>query len=332
MFNVFINKKLPFIVFSSFVMTACGGGSDSSPESETNTVAAVEPEVNIEIPVISSSTELEVLSEITLIADGNISNDNTYTLIENAFAVGSIESPDLYSNNHTSVQHITQESDEVVGNYFVFLAHRDLDYDRDKGETDRQRNEIKAYDQSINELKAFENETMQFTWKFKVLGGMELSSNFSHFFQLKAKNDTEDNSNGNDSHPIMTISGAEKNSTGNELQVRHNIGSTPDGESTSTNYIYAGNWYDITDEWVEVFVQATFAEEGELLVTMTKLSDSEVIIDLHETDIDMWRGNNSDDFVRPKWGIYRSTKNAESLRVDEERVYFTDFSVKKVNK
>lgn len=331
MFNDLLTKKSSHylcLFLTCTALIACGSGSSSQIES---TLVAVEDTVEDVIEdVVENRT---VLSEVTLTADGDDTGTNTYDIIQNVFAVGSIESPDLYSVNHQSDgQHILQGTDDEVGHYFVFLSHRDLDGDRDKDYTDRQRNEIKAYDKSINALKAFENETMQYTWKFKVLSGMELSSKFSHFFQLKAVNDSESYVNGNDSQPIITLSGAEKTSTGNTLQVRHNSGHDLTGNTTSSDYLYEENsgWNDLTSEWVEVFVEAKFSEQGTFKLTITRLSDDKIIINVNKSDIDMWRGNEASDFVRPKWGIYRSIVETDSLRADEEKIYFTDFSIKKV--
>lgn len=326
MFNYLLIKKASQYIYLFLTCTslaACGSGSESNTQIENPVEEVIKETVN----------DRTVLSEVILIADGNNTGTNTYDIIQNTFAVGSIESPDLYPVNHqVDGQHINQGTDDKVGHYFIFLSHRDLDGDRDKDYTDRQRNEIKAYDKSVNALKAFEDETMQFTWKFKVLSGMELSSKFSHFFQLKAVNDSESYANGNDSQPIITISGAEKTSTGNTLQVRHNAGHDSTGNSTSSDYIYQENsgWDDIADEWVEVFVEAKFSEQGTFELTMTRLRDDKVIINLNKTNIDMWRGNEIGDFVRPKWGIYRSIVEKDSLRADEEQVYFADFSIKKL--
>mgnify|MGYP000639808628 CR=1 FL=1 len=329
--SAFIIKSPNYIclIVSCLVLTACGGGGSSAPEAPVNNVIEEVVEETNETPV----DDRTVLSTVTLTADGNNTGTNTYDIIQNVLAVGSIESPDLYSGNHQGDgQHIIQGTDEEVGHYFIFLSHRDLDKDRDKDYTDRQRNEIKAYDKSVDALKAFEGETLQYSWKFKILSGMELSSKFSHFFQLKAVNASESYANGNDSQPIITISGAEKSDIGNALQVRHNAGHDIAGNTTSSDYIYqeSSGWNDIAGEWVEVIAEATFSEQGTFKLTMTRLSDEKEIININKSNIDMWRGNEASDFVRPKWGIYRSIVETNSLRADEEQVFFTDFSIKKL--
>ncbi|KKN48283.1 hypothetical protein LCGC14_0654330 [marine sediment metagenome] len=279
---------------------------------------------------IAQADGFENISNVLLQSDGVDSGLDAYTLIENAFGEGSIESPDLYVGNHESVVHIIEDTDTIIGNHFVFLAHRDDDQDKDKGASDRQRNEIKTYDKSPQQTLAFKGETFQYSWKFKVSSELELTSKFSHFFQIKARNESNDNTNGNDDQPIITLSGAQKNSTGNQLQVRYSAGFDENGNSTGLDRnLIETDWSLITDEWVEVFVQATFNESGKLDMTLTRLSDNAVIFNISEQNIDIWRGFSDDDFARPKWGIYRSIVETDSLRIDEERVRFADFSITK---
>ncbi|MGS0535102.1 VCBS domain-containing protein [Pseudoalteromonas sp. SaAl2] len=292
------------------------------------TVAMVEITINGSQQVASS--DFVASSEVSLESDGvNIGLD-AYTLIENVFAQGAIEAPDIYAGNHQGVQHIIEDTDSIVGDHFVFLAHRDEDQDKDKGPSDRQRNEIKAYDKSPQETLAYKRDTFQYSWKFKVSSELELTSKFSHFFQIKARNTSNDNSNGNDDQPITTLSGAQKNSTGNQLQVRYSAGFDENGNSTGLDKnLIETDWSLITDEWVKVFVQATFNEDGKFEMTLTRLSDNEEIFNINEQHIDMWRGFDDDDFARPKWGIYRSIVETDSLRAEEEQVRFADFVIKK---
>jgi hypothetical protein len=308
-------------IFTSLI-ASCGGTSNSVVSNPTNTPSTPTT------PAQPESGTFIVDSETILSSDGPENGLDAYRLIENLYAVGSIEAPDKYASDHTSVIHILEESDAIVGHHFVFLAH--LNEDHNKGVvSDRQRNEIKTYDKSDVSLKGYEGETMQFSWQFKVTSGLELSSKFSHFFQLKAKNFNEDNTNGNDNQPMITLSGAEKDSTGNELQVRYNKGYNADGSSTPDIYLSRVDWDLITDEWLNVSVQATFKEEGSFSISVTRMSDNASIISIDETNIDMYRGNSGEDFVRPKWGIYRSTAERSSLRSEEEQVRFANFTIKK---
>ncbi len=321
----------------TLIVTGCGSSASNSSSSQPNTApttATTNPTATPSTPVSNpvGSENFMIISEKTVSSDGVNSGLSAYQLITNAFGNGSIESPDLYRGNHNDVVHIYEDTDEIQGDHFVFLAHRDLDKDRDKSSIDRQRNEIKTFDPSHASLKGFLGDSVQYQWRFKVTSDMQLSNNFSHFFQIKAKNASEDNANGNDSQPIVTLSGAEKSSSGNELQVRYSSGINPTTGQVEGEYLVRTPWSLITDEWVEVLVQVTYAEAGALSLTLTRLRDQAVILDIDKNNIDMWRGNDSSDFARPKWGIYRSISDIESLRAEEEQVRFADFTIRKGTK
>lgn len=318
---------------SVLTLLGCGGSGDApsvTPITSTEEPAIPSPSAEEADQPFGSPpfTSFQASTSITVSADGPNSGLSAYKIIENAFAEGAIEAPDMYPTDHVDVLHILEDTDEIVGPHFIFLAHRDRDFNKGV-ESDRQRNEIKTYDKSAEPLKGYQGETMQFSWKFKVSSELELSKKFSHFFQLKAKNFNEDNSNGNDDQPMITLSGVDKDSTGNELQIRYSSGFNPDGTSTSDIYLIKTDWSSITDEWLEIKVQATFAEEGAFYMQISRIRDDALLVDISEPNIDMWRGVSSEDFVRPKWGIYRSLADADSLRPAEEKVRFADFVVEK---
>ena len=321
-------KVLFYFFLIALVITAVSAcGSSSKSDTTSQSVAVPDSQGDGETPT-EEQAEFTLESEVMLSATGAASASETYALIENVFGEGSIEAPDLFAGDHTSTPHILEETDSVIGPHFVFLAHRDDDFNKGV-QSDRQRNEIKTYDKSDDEVLGFEGETMQFEWFFHVDSDMSLTSKFSHFFQLKARNDSESNSNGNDDQPVITLSAVEKDSSGKELQVRHSVGFNSDGSRTSDVYLVRANWSDIADEWVKVFVQATFAEEGDFIMQITRIRDDATIVDINETGIDMWRGVSDEDFIRPKWGIYRSTAEIDKLRQQEERVKFADFVIRK---
>lgn len=330
--NENVLKETLIVLFYFFLIalvvtavSACGSSSQSNSPSQP--VVVPDSQGGGETPT-EEHEDFTLESEVMLSATGAASASETYASIESVFGEGSIEAPDLFTGDHTSTPHILEETDSVVGPHFVFLAHRDDDFNKGV-QSDRQRNEIKTYDKSDNEVLGFEGETMQFEWYFYVASEMSLTSKFSHFFQLKARNDSEDNSNGNDDQPVITLSAVEKDSSGKELQVRHSVGFNSDGSRTSDVYLVRANWSDIADEWVKVFVQATFAEEGHFIMQITRIRDDATIIDINKTNIDMWRGVSDEDFIRPKWGIYRSTAEVDKLRQQEERVKFADFVIRK---
>ena len=288
-----------------------GGGGNPVPPTDPPPVADPGPPTD--------EVQFTVLTERTLDADGDMVGLDAYDLIRafgGDYVPGPIEAPDLYAINHPAVRHIYEDSDATVGNHFVFIIHRDIDIDRDRVENDdRQRNEIKTYDKSEEAVKGFENETLIYRWKFRINADMEVSTRFSHFFQLKAVG-------GDSSHPILTISGAERSGE-DGIEVRF----SPLQQDT---ILQRQDWSMVTGEWLEAYCRVTFAESGDLRLIVTRMRDDAVVFDIDERGLDLWRGEDTSHFVRPKWGIYRSILDWDNLRPDEETVRFANFSVSEV--
>ena len=292
-----------------FILVGCSSGGGGSPA----------PPVVTPPPVTGPPTDEVQFTELTnrtLDADGDLTGLDAYDLIRDFAGPNPIESPDLYPINHPAVRHIYEDNDATVGNHFVFTIHRDIDIDRDRVEIDdRQRNEIKTYDQSEEAVKGFENETFIYRWKFKINAGMEVSTRFTHLFQLKAVG-------GPDSHPILTISGAERSGE-DGIEVRYS-------PLQQDSILQRQDWSMVTGEWLEAYCRVTFAESGDLRLIVTRLRDDAVVFDIDQQGLDLWRGEDASHFVRPKWGIYRSILDLDNLRPDEEAVRFANFSVSEV--
>ena len=241
-------------------------------------------------PVSTPTDELQytVLTSRTLDADGDQLGLDTYDLIRAFGGPNPIEAPDLYPINHPEVRHIYEDFDAVIGNHFVFIIHRDIDIDRDRVQNDdRQRNEIKTYSSSEEAVKGFENETFIYRWKFKINDSMEVSTRFSHFFQLKAIG-------GPDSQPILTISGAERSGE-DGIEVRYS-------PLQADTILQRTDWSRVTGEWLEAYCRVTFAESGDLRLIVTRMTDDAVIFDIDEQGLDLWRGEDASHFVRPQVG------------------------------
>ena len=297
-----IARHLPLGI-AACLSVSCGSGGSAPP--------AVDPG-----QPVTDERSIVVQSERLLDADGPGVGSTAYELIRDFGGVGSIESPDLYPVNHPGIEHIFEASDGLVGNHFVFVIHRDIDIDRDRLDiTDRQRNEIKTYGGSEEAVKGFEDETFIYTWKFRINAAMEISTHFSHFFQLKAVG-------GNDDYPILTITGAERSGE-DGIEVRHSPLDT-------YSVLQRTAWADVTGEWLEAYCRVTFSESGELRLIVRRLSDGHVIFNIDASNLDLWRGEDASHFVRPKWGIYRSLLDPENLRPDEEDVRFANFSIREV--
>ncbi len=303
------------LVAMALLSTACSSGGGGETVSGGGTTPPPPPPPD---PIVDTQT-FTVLTTRTLDADGDQSGLGTYDLIRafgGDYVPGPIEAPDQYPINHPGVRHIYEDFDADIGNHFVFIIHRDIDIDRDRIENDdRQRNEIKTYDKSEEAVKGYENETFIFRWKFKINADMEVSTRFSHFFQLKAVG-------GDTSHPILTISGAERSGE-DGIEVRY----SPLQQDT---ILERQNWSMVTGEWLEAYCRVTFAESGGLRLIVTRMRDDAVVFNIDETDLDLWRGVDASHFVRPKWGIYRSIFDLDNLRPDEENVRFANLSVSEV--
>lgn len=251
-----------------------------------------------------------------LTADGADQGMQAYDLIRAFGGPNSIESPDLYPINHPGVPHIFEDTDTDVGHHFVFVIHRDTDIDRDRQDiTDRQRNEIKTYNRSDDEVKGFENETFVYEWKFKINADMAVSTRFSHFFQLKAVG-------GSDSQPIITISGAERSGE-DGIEIRYS-------PLQETEILDRTDWSEVTGEWLTAYCRATFSDTGAFRLIVTRMRDDATIFDIDIPTLDLWRGESPDHFVRPKWGIYRSILDRDNLRIEEETVRFAEFRISEV--
>ena len=158
--------------------------------------------------------DFDVLSEIRVTADGPGGRD-TYALFWDGFGQGSVEAPDLYSNNHSRGRHITEFVGGPTGHFFRFAMHRDLDRDRDRYPDidDRQRNEIKTFARSPEAGKGRPGETVRYHWYFRIPTSYATGRRFNHVMQVKA-------AGGNDGSPPLTISAARRRGEA-QLQARY---------------------------------------------------------------------------------------------------------------
>lgn len=244
-------------------------------------------------------------AQVTLSANGQ---DDTYSLINNVLAPGAtaVETPDC---GHVEFgPHIDQVWDEAQDEYvFRFHIHVEPDNDRCKN-FDRQRNEIKTYDKSPDNLKATHGEQVVYQWKFKLDKDFQPSSSFTHLHQLKAVGGSEE------SMPLITFT-ARKKST-NTLQLRY-------AKNSDQETIHEVVLSDFLGEWVEVYEEVCYGEDGSYSLKITRMSDSKVLVDFMDDDLRMWKTDA--EFIRPKWGIYRSLNQKEDLR--DEIILFNKFII-----
>ena len=262
--------------------------------------------LSILVFLLSSAT---LFSQVTLDANGA---GNTYEEITAVLAPGDnpIETPDC---NHTTFgRHIDEIFDaDLNTNVFRFFIHTSPDNDRCIN-FDRQRNEIKTYDQSPDNLLGVENETVAYKWKFKLDTDLQVSSSFTHIHQLKSVGGSLA------SMPMYTLT--LRKSSPDRLELRY-------ADTDSQVTLKQTDLAPFKGAWVEVTETVEYGTSGTYDIEIKKVSDGAVLFNYTNNAIINWRP--SADFVRPKWGIYRSLNAASDLR--DEEVLFANFSIEELS-
>lgn len=279
--------------------------SATCKENETTII----PENNDPDPLPDSN---EVLSDIKLISDGE---GNTYELINSILApnYNVIEAPDC--SHEDFGRHIDEVFDtELNKNVFRFFIHTTPDNDRCI-KFDRQRNEIKSYDKSPDELKGIQNEIVEYSWKFKLPSEFNSSKKFTHIHQIKAVGGSED------AMPLITLTTRE--GSPDNLELRYS-------ETTSQITLKEVELSPFKGTWVEVVETVVYGEKGigSYEIEIRNIDSGVRLFYYSNDDIRMWKTNA--EFMRPKWGIYRSLLDESKLK--DENVLFADFSVKELKK
>lgn len=232
---------------------------------------------------------------VTLNADGP---GNTYELINSKLAPGfdAVESPDCV---HTSFgRHIAEVWDaDLNTNVFEFYSHVAEDNDRCIA-FDRQRIEIKTYDKSPAHLIGTLGETIIYKWRFRMAPVFQPSSNFTHIHQIKPVN-------GDDGTPMFTLTA--RKGTPNKMELIHD----------NTTKVSIVDLSLFTGVWVEATEIVKVGANGTYSMLIKRISDGATILSYSNNNIMTIRPTN--DFIRPKWGIYRSLLNAGDLRDDSIR-------------
>lgn len=253
----------------------------------------------------------QLFAQTILSADGP---GNTYELITSVLAPGAnpVEAPDC---SHPGFgRHIEEVWDNDLGkNVFVFHIHVSPDDDRCIN-FDRQRNEIKTYDQSPSNLKGVEGETVIYKWKFKLGAGFEPSANFTHLHQIKAVGGPEADM------PQFTLTA--RAGSPQWLQLRY-------VETNSVVTLTQVPLNNFKDTWVEVVETITYGDYGDLgsyEISANRVSDGTLLLYHQNNSIRTWM--TGAEFMRPKWGIYRSLNDPTVL--NDEQVRFADFCIEEV--
>jgi hypothetical protein len=248
-------------------------------------------------------------AQVVLNADGP---GNTYELITSVLAPGfdPVEDPDC---SHSSFgRHIDEVFDNELNiNVFQFYSHKTPDNDRCIN-FDRQRTEIKTYNQSPDNLLGIEGETVVYKWKFKLDSDFQPSQNFTHIHQLKAVGGSQAGM------PLFTLTLRKGNP--DKMELRY-------AESTNQITLDEVNLSLFKGTWVAATETITYGESGKYTITLINVNGGAELFSYTNDNIRTWKTNA--DFIRPKWGIYRSLNDANNLR--DEIVLFASFSIEETD-
>jgi hypothetical protein len=196
------------------------------------------------------------------------------------------------ANKHPGRKYVYVEAD-----HWRFDIYRD---DRDTtGGGDRQRTEVKGMVSGGQALKMHNNETWRIAYELFLPATLHGTSRFTHIFQLKTPA-----TNGG---PWVTMS---LSRSGAAERLRLRAFSTPGSPDIGS--------YDLTklrEHWISV--ELTFKigpmGTGRLLLRNGTGAGDPVVVDSTHAGVNI---PDQGDYVRPKWGIYRSIKSAASDIID----------------
>jgi len=247
----------------------------------------------------------------TLLLQAN-GSQYAYTLFNRKlveFDGNAFETPDC--SHQDFGPHITQVYDAILRkDVFRFHIHRDEDTDRCV-KFDRQRTEIKVYAKSPDWLKATEKSSFTYKWKIKVDQKFQPSKKFTHFFQLKGVG-------GAYGMPLLTLTARKgpRNQL-DRLEVRH----ATHGKASK---IRVAKLQPFLGKWLQVNVEVIFGTKGRFVIQIISMNENNPLLYHESNSIKMWKKDAN--FIRPKWGIYRSLRDKQSLR--DEVINFADIEIK----
>ena len=185
----------------------------------------------------------------------------------------------------------------VEGDHYRFDIYKD---DRDStGGGDRQRTESKGMVANGKALKMHDGETWTISYEMYMPSTLHGTSKFTHIFQLKTPA-----TNGG---PWVTLDLSRSGST-EKLRARaYSTSGAPDIAST--------NLSPLRDKWITVEWTITPGSKGtaKFVARNGTGSDAPVVASGSLSNVKV---PDEDDYVRPKWGIYRSIESASSDIID----------------
>ena len=111
--------------------------------------------------------------------------------------------------------------------------------------------------------------------------------------------------------PIFTLTA--KKASENKFNVVHN----------NETIVASMNLSELEGTWVQITEVIKVGPNGTYSVVIKRIKDGKELLSYSNLDLETIRPDNN--FIRPKWGIYRSLKKITDLR--EESVRFADFYI-----
>ncbi|MDR6553100.1 Ig-like domain-containing protein [Paenibacillus qinlingensis] len=218
--------------------------------------------------------------------------------------------------------------------------------------TDRQRIEIRPSEDSNRDFVAYEGDVVSYSWMWNIPDGTQWNqSNFRHIFQLKATNrqlaDTLPGGNNGGENGAYILAMSISGTTNRNLVVNHN---RYDGDKNLMTIPLR----EIDGHWIKVELNAHISDSGWLTIKITDQVTGKVYT-FDSPDVyqvfgnqgtgdgvkDLWRRPERaggfeteypaafDQYLRPKWGIYRSSANGTNSAYDAE-LGLSDITISKV--
>jgi len=181
----------------------------------------------------------------------------------------------------------------VEGDHYRFDIYKD---DRDTtGGGDRQRTESKGMVTGGTAQKMRDGETWTISYEMYMPASLHGTSKFSHIFQLKTPA-----TNGG---PWVTLDPTRSGSTERLRARAYSTSGTPD--------IAATDLAPLRDKWITIEWTFTIGSKGKARFVLRNGtgSDAPVVVDHSLSNVNVPAQG---DYVRPKWGIYRSVESASS--------------------
>eukprot|EP00121_Abeoforma_whisleri_P009956 Awhi_evm1s9170 len=229
-----------------------------------------------------------------------------YDILEGDPFGNRVEESDKHDTKHLTTVYDSELKKDVL----QIVMHRDRDGDgASSSKSDRQRTEFKASQKSDRDILGYEDDELIYAWWFKVDENASPSNKFWHIFQLKWYGHR-------DGTPMTTFGLKTFNGSPKFYY-------TDFGDQT-----ILGDMDNFVGKWVQAFVQVKFSDnkKGSLFMDFKDIYGNRLIEKpVVKTKIDRF---GSGDFIRPKFGIYRSLEGKGDLQ-NEDYIWFSDISIYK---